>query len=237
VPDPPSLQDDGEARPTPEVPPPDPTPPQDDGPLVRPRWGMAVFVPLTLTNPSQFAASDELRPAPTLGLGIRGHGYLGSRRRVMLGGEAAATAQPLSGQQRHRMKVAWVGLTVGFHQRPSHGRWELGVEGVVGLGTQTLMFDGEDRLRCAANEREASRRSGLWAGTRVYAAAMLGKRRNHALTFRLGPGVGVFAAGSVAEQDAEMMTCEGEPSAFERFGVQDGGALVIAFDVGYSPRF
>jgi hypothetical protein len=107
----------------------------------------------------------------------------------------------------------------------------------VGVGWQTLVYTGSDRLRCA-NGREASQRGGLWSGARLWLAALLGPRRNHELSLRLGPGLAAYAPGSVpAKRDAAGTTCEGEPSAFETFGLRDGAALSVTVDIGYAPRF
>lgn len=115
-------------------------------------------------------------------------------------------------------------------------RWEIGGGGSIGLGTQALVFDGEPRLRCA-KEREASRRNGMWATARIYAAVLLGKRRDHALTFRAGPGVGVFGPASKIKTGADGETCDDEPTAFATFGIDERAAFVLTFDIGYSPRF
>ncbi|MCA9712605.1 MAG: hypothetical protein KDK70_42650, partial [Myxococcales bacterium] len=239
VPDPPSFDDEGDDRPTPEIPPLSAEAPRkpSPGPLLRPRWGLGVSLPVMLINPGQAARSDELRPVPTLGLGLRGHGYLGSKGGVLLGGELALATQPLSAKQRHRMSLAFVALAVEYRRMMGQGRWEIGGGGSIGLGSQALFFDGDARLRCT-KDREASRRNGLWASARLYVAALLGQRRNHALTLRVGPGLGVYGPGSVPlGMDAAGMTCEGEPSAFETFGIDEGPAMVVGVDLGYAPRF
>lgn len=247
VPDPPRFENDAndDDRPTPDLPV-DPAPPaKAQGPLLRPRWGVGVFVPLSFINPVQAAASDELRPAPNLGLGLSGHGYLGQRRRLHLGGEMALAAQTISARRRHRFSVAYITLVIEGRHTFRGGRWEIGGGGSIGPGSQALVFTGEPRLPCSVDEREASRRGGLWATGRLYLAALLGKRRNHALTLRIGPGIGVFSRPSIAttepadpnDPEAEPASCSEQPHAFTTFGVSEQAALIFTLDLGYSPRF
>lgn len=248
VPDPPRLDDSGGTTTTPTTttpavttttptitepratPPTGPTPPS-----LRGRLG--VFVPLVLGNPARLAASDELRPLPALGLGVRGNAFLGPQRRIALGGELGLGTQPASAASRHRRSRGWLGVLLEARHSLGRGRFEVGGGGVVGLGWQSLVYTGPSPLRCAAAGREASRRAGLWAGTRLQLAALLGKRRNHELSLRLGPGLMAMAEGSVASEDADGMTCDTEPSAFAAFGLPDGAALSVTVDIGYAPRF
>lgn len=212
------------------------TPPAGAAPPVL-RGRMGGFIPLVSVNPSQLAASDELRPLPALGLGVRGNAFLGLRRRIALGGEAAIGTQPASARTRHRLSVGWIGVLLEFRHPLARGRFEIGGGGVVGVGWQTLVYTGSDRLRCVTT-RDAGGRGGLWTGARLYMAALLGPSRNHELSLRLGPGLAAYAAGTVpAKQDAEGMSCEGEPSAFETFGLREGAALSVTVDIGYAPRF
>ncbi|MEM9456313.1 MAG: hypothetical protein AAGF11_19175 [Myxococcota bacterium] len=247
VPDPPHFENEAshDGRPTPDLPS-EPTPPAaDPGPLRQPRWGVGVFLPLSFINPVQAAASDELRPAPNLGLGLSGHAYLGRRRRLHLGGEMVLAAQMISAQRRHRFSVAYITLVIEGRHTFGGGRWEVGGGGSIGPGSQALVFTGEPRWPCSVDEREASRRGGLWATGRLYLAALLGKRRNHAITLRLGPGIGVFSRPSVASTevadpdnpDAEPLRCREQPHAFAAFGVSEQAALIFTLDLGYSPRF
>jgi hypothetical protein len=85
--------------------------------------------------------------------------------------------------------------------------------------------------------REASRRAGLWSGVRLYVAALLGKRKNHELSLRLGPGLAAHGEGSVRADDDAGTSCEGEPSAFEVLGLPPGASLSVTVDIGYAPRF
>lgn len=242
VPDPPNLWDasgagtegTGAATSTASGPAPRPTPPSAEQAL---RGRMGGFIPLVVTSPAQLADSGELRPLPALGLGLRGNGFLGHRRRVALGGEAAIATQTASARARHRLTLGWIGVLVETRHPLGRGRFEIGGGGVVGIGWQTLVYTGDAPLRCASG-REASRRGGLWTGARLTLAALLGPRRNHELSLRVGPGLAAFAPGSVsATKDAEGMSCEGETSAFERFGLRDGAALSVTVDIGYAPRF
>lgn len=247
VPDPPGLDDaddptDPQVDPPPEEPPsetttPTPTPAP---PPTGPRGRVGAFLPLVLSNPRELAASDELRPLPTLGLGLRGNGFLGARRRLALGGELAITLQPMSADARHRLHTAYAGVLVEARHALADGRFEIGGGGVLGLGTQSLVYAGDTPLRCAAGgsgSQEASRRSGLWASARVTLSALLGPRRNHELSLRLGPGLSAYAAGSRAAEDADGTSCADEPSAFATFGIDEGPALVVSVDIGYAPRF
>ncbi|MCX4245908.1 hypothetical protein [Paraliomyxa miuraensis] len=248
VPDPPGLDesDDPLARPTP---PPEsqtttttppataPRPPPPTGP----RGRVGPFLPLISSHPRDLAASTELRPLPALGLGVRGNAFLGQRRLIGLGGELAIALQPTSASTRHRLHVAYLGVLVeARHPLGRRGRFELGGGGVLGFGTQSLVYDGDEPLRCAVGgtrNDEASRRTGLWASTRVTLAALLGPRRNHELSLRLGPGLSAYGAGSSASEDADGQGCADEPSAFEHFGLREGPALVVSVDIGYAPRF
>ena len=240
VPDPPSLYDGTAAEPasdaTSDAPPHGRSAPSAGAaPVLRGRMGG--FIPLVSVNPSQLAASDELRPLPALGLGVRGNAFLGLRRRIALGGEAAIGTQPASARTRHRLSLGWIGVLLEFRHPLAHGRFEIGGGGVVGVGWQTLVYTGEDRLRCVTT-RDAGGRGGLWTGARLFMAALLGPRRNHELSLRLGPGLAAYAAGTVpAKQDADGMSCDGEPSAFETFGLREGAALSVTVDIGYAPRF
>lgn len=209
-------------------------PPVAPTPVYRGRFG--VFVPVVSVNPRQLAASEELRPLPTLGLGLRGSAFLGPRRRVALGGELALGTQPVSARARHRLGTSWAGVLIEVRHPLRDGRFEIGGGGVVGLGSQGLVYTGNDRLRCAVG-REASRRNGLWSGVRLYAAALLGRRRNHELSLRVGPGLAAFAGGTVARMDPDESSCEGEPSAFATLGLREGAALSATVDIGYAPRF
>lgn len=202
--------------------------------LHRGRFG--VFVPVVMINPKQLADSDELLAQPVVGLGLRGNAFLGARRRIALGGELALGTQPTSAAARHRLSTAWLGVLLELRHPLGDGRFEIGGGGVVGTGTQALVYTGDDRLRCATG-REASRRAGLWAGARFYFAALLGKRRNHELSLRIGPGLGAFSGGSLRNEDDAGISCEGEPSAFEAFGLRDAAALSATVDIGYAPRF
>lgn len=243
VPEPPSLWDangagapegTGAATSTDSGPTPRPAPPPGE-PTLRGRMGG--FIPLAITSPAQLADSRELRPLPALGLGVRGNGFLGHRRRIALGGEAAIATQTASARMRHRLTLGWIGVLVETRHPLGRGRFEIGGGGVVGIGWQTLVYTGDAPQRCASG-REASRRGGLWTGARLTLAALLGPRRNHELSLRAGPGLAAFAPGSVsATKDAEGMSCEGEPSGFERFGLRDGAALSVMVDIGYAPRF
>jgi tetratricopeptide (TPR) repeat protein len=248
VPDPPSLYD-GTATPDgPTIPegthatptgPAEPHPPRSTTPsaVQTLRGRMGGFIPLVSSNPAQLAGSSELRPLPALGLGLRGNAFLGQRRRVALGGEAAIATQTASASARHRMSLGWIGVLVEARHPLGRGRFEIGGGGVVGLGWQSLVYTGDDRLRCASG-REASRRGGLWTAARLTLAALLGPRRNHELSLRVGPGLAAFAPGSVpASNDAAGVSCEGEPSAFETFGLREGAALSVTVDIGYAPRF
>jgi hypothetical protein len=201
-----------------------------------PRGHLGPFVPLVVSNPRALAASDELRPRPTLGLGLRGGAWVGPSRRIALGGELAVTTQPMSARAHHRLSLGWLGVLLEVRHALRDGRFEIGGGGVVGLGWQRLVYAGDAPLRCAAG-REASGRAGLWVGSRLLLAALLGKRQNHALTLRVGPGLQAHGAGSVAPQDADGMSCTGEPSAFETLGLPDGAALSVTVDIGYAPRF
>lgn len=246
VPDPPSLYD-GAATPEPPRTPVDtstPTGPAEPPPLATTpsaeptlRGRMGGFIPLVSSNPAQLAGSSELRPLPTLGLGLRGNAFLGHRRRIALGGEAAIATQTASARARHRMSLGWLGVLLEARHPLGRGRFEIGGGGVVGIGWQTLVYSGDDRLRCTSG-REASRRGGLWTAARLTLAALLGPRRNHELSLRVGPGLAAFAPGSVpASEDAAGVSCEGEPSAFETFGLREGAALSVTVDIGYAPRF
>lgn len=250
VPAPPSF-DESDPGPTPQGPDPttdDPAPPpvapppvaapvapRPDGPLTTPRWGLTFSIPSLLINPAQLGRSDRLTAAPTLGVALGGNGFLGTRRRLWLGGETGLSGQPLSAAARPRMSVFHFGLILELHHPLPGGRWELGGGGMLGFVSQALLFSGTPRLRCAVSQREASRRNGMLAAARFYAAVLLGRRRNHAITFRLGPGVGVLAPGTVAGGDDEQ--CAGEPSPFQDLGVDEGASLVLSLDVGYAPRF
>jgi len=247
VPDPPGFDDTWDAQPLDSAAKaldeenvdnvkPRPTP-RPSPKAVGPRGRLGVFLPILLTNPRKLAASDLLRPVPALGMGLRGGGFLGPRRRVSLGGELALTTQATSAQSRYRLSSAYLGVQIEYHHPlGTEGRFEIGADGVIGLGSQALVHDGDQRLRCS-NNREASRRNGLWASSRLFFAALLGKRRNHELSARIGPGIAAFAAGSRVSQDPDGITCEGEPTAFETFGLPEGAALVVSFDLGYAPRF
>lgn len=203
------------------------------GPMGR----FGVFVPLALSSPAQLASSDELRPLPMLGLGLRGNAFLGPGRAVALGGELQLMTQPQSIRARHRMSTAMLGVLIeSRHAVGRTGRVELGAGGVVAVATQTLVYRGDMPLRCSPG-REASRRNGLWAQARLTVMALLGARRNHELSLRVGPGIAAMSRGSVANADADGSSCTGEPSAFETFGLRDGPALVVSFDLGYAPRF
>lgn len=244
VPLPPGLDDaDGDpwAEPEPDASSTDDTPPATrpaPPKPVGPRGRFGPFVPLIVTNPGELARSDELRALPTTGLGLRGNAFLGPRRRLALGGELAVALQPMAARTRHRLHLAYLGVLLEVRHPLGDGRLEIGGGGTLGLATQSLAYAGDDRLRCAVGRSdEASRRSGLWAGARLYVAAMLGPRRNHELSLRLGPGLGAYPAGSRASVDAEGQSCEGEPSAFETFGIDEGAALVVSVDIGYAPRF
>lgn len=247
VPDPPNLYDGAASSPEPGPAASDaatgdgttktttPPPPRPTTPSLRGRVGG--FLPVTMVNPAQLGRSDELRLLPALGLGVRGNGFLGQRRRIVLGGEMAIGTQPASARQRHRLSLGWIGVMVEVRHPLGRGRFEIGGGGVVGVGWQTLVYTGSDRLRCVSG-REASQRGGLWSGARLWLAALLGPRRNHELSLRLGPGLAAYAPGTVpADRDAAGTTCEGEPSAFETFGLQGGPALSVTVDIGYAPRF
>jgi hypothetical protein len=237
VPDPPSF-DEGRTE-APDHAPPAHAPttrPASPATTSFPRGRLGGFIPVVMSNPAELAASDELRPLPTLGLGVRGNAFLGPRRRIALGGELGLGTQPASARTRHRLSTGWVGVLLEIRHPIADGRFEIGVGGVVGLGSQSLVYTGDDRLPCAVG-REASRRAGLWAGARLYLAALLGKRRNHELSLRLGPGLGAYAPGSVRASDAAGTSCADEPSAFEAFGLDDGASLSVTVDIGYAPRF
>lgn len=248
VPDPPSLYDGTastpdasdasdvtDATPEPAEQHPPRSPPSSTEPTLRGRMGG--FIPLVSSNPAQLAGSRELRPLPGLGLGVRGNAFLGHRRRIALGGELAIATQTASARTRHRLGLGWLGVVLEARHPLGRGRFEIGGGGVVGLGWQSLVYTGDAPLRCASG-REASRRGGLWTGARLTLAALLGSRRNHELSLRVGPGLAAFAPGSVpASKDAAGVSCEGEPSAFETFGLRDGAALSVTVDIGYAPRF
>lgn len=241
VPEAPSLYDQTEepattpTTPTPTEPTPRPPGPTPAGPTLRGRIGP--FVPLVLSSPAALARSSELRPLPTLGLGLRGNAFVGQRRRIALGGELALTTQPLSARARHRLGLGWLGVLLEFRHPLRDGRFEIGGGGVVGLGWQRLVYAGDAPLRCAVGGREASGRAGLSTGMRLVLAALLGKRKSHELSLRVGPGLAAHGPGSVASEDAEGMPCTGEPSAFETLGLPDGAALSVTVDIGYAPRF
>jgi len=234
VPDAPNLYDG--TAPGSEPATPSSTPPaRPTAPVLRGRMG--VFLPLVTMSPAQLARSSELRPLPTLGLGLRGNAFLGHRRRIALGGEAALTTQPSSARAHHRLTLGWIGVLLEVRHPLARGRFEIGGGGVVGVGGQNLVYAGHEPLRCTT-KREASQRGGLWTGARLFMAAILGPRKNHELSLRIGPGLAAYAPGSVpAKEDAMGMTCEGEPSAFETFGLRDGAALSVTVDIGYAPRF
>ena len=224
------VEDDTTDDPPPEDP---PTPmPRPVGPVGR----FGVFIPVMVTSPSQLAASD-LSSAPSLGLGIRGNAFLGPKRRVSLGGEIALMPQLVSTQTQHRLSTLTGVIFVEYrHPVGPDGRFEVGGGGSVGLGSQALVHDGDNGLPCVAS-REASRRNGLWSSARFYFAALLGPKRNHELSLRVGPGLAAFSGGTPGTGMSDEVDCMAQPTAFETFGLNEGAALVMTFDLGYAPRF
>lgn len=211
-----------------------PTPmPRPVGPLGR----FGVFIPLTSSSPSQLAASDQLSAAPSLGIGLRGNAFLGPGRRISLGGELSLQPQLVSSQTQHRLSTGTAVIFVEYrHPVGSGGRFEIGGGGMIGMASQALVHDGDNPLPCS-DGREASRRNGLWSGARFYFAALLGPRRNHEISLRAGPGLAAFSGGTPGGLMSEDVDCAMEPTAFETFGLDDGAALVMTFDIGYAPRF
>ncbi|MCH9679814.1 MAG: tetratricopeptide repeat protein [Deltaproteobacteria bacterium] len=253
VPDPPGFdemwmtggEDPPPGDPQPDDPPPeDPTPseppPQTSGlppppAMLRGRFGG--FVPLWVAHPGQLSGSSRARALPVLGLGLRGNAFMGPQRKIALGGEVAVAVQPMDTRTHHRLSIAHLGVVLEVrHPLGTAGRFEVGGGGMIGAGTEALVYSGTNRLRCAVN-REASRRTGLLANARLYLAALLGKRRNHELSLRVGPGLGVFAQGSRAARDADGNSCADGPTPFAAIGLPDGAALAVTFDLGYAPRF
>lgn len=243
VPDPPGLDEDWDTETTDEAgtaratetdaPGRSPTPRPPRGPAGR----LGGYVPLTFASPVQLGRSEQMRPYPLLGLGLRGNAFLGPRRAVALGGELSLTTQPISARSRHRVSMGTLGVLVeSRHPLGRRGRLELGAGGVVAVATQALIYSGDMRLRCSP-AREASRRNGLWTQARVTFAVLLGPRRNHELSLRLGPGLTAMSTGSTAATGTDGEPCTAaDPSAFETLGLDDGAALVVSFDLGYASR-
>ncbi len=257
VPDAPRLDDDAPAEddpappthgddawgpspdPTPEQSP-EPAPPPDKVPLVNPRGRVGVFIPVIMATPGALARSEGVDALPMIGLGLRGEGFLGVTRRIALGGELAGVFQPADDATLHRLGTGYVGVTLEYRHPLAGGRFEIGGGALVGGGTQAVRFSGDPTLPCSVHARgseEASRRNGMWANARLYLAALLGQRRNHELSLRLGPGLGAFSSGTVADLVEDGRSCEGSPSAFEQLGLPRGAALVVSIDLGYAPRF
>ncbi len=208
-------------------------------PVVPPqlRGRVGVFIPLFMAHPGQMIGSSTLSGAPMLGLGLRGNAFIGPARRLGLGAEFVVVRQTMGTNDRHRLGGGNLSLMLDYrHPLGDGGRYEIGASGVVGVGTEILEYTGADGLRCA-NGREASRRNGLWTGARVVGAVLLGKDRNNELSLRLGPGLAANSEGSRANEDADGMSCAGEPSAFTTLGLRHGATLVVSFDLGYARRF
>lgn len=248
VPDAPGLDEDWNAETTDETstarttetgPPPAAAPsPATPRPPRGPAGRFGGYVPLTFASPVQLGQSEPLRPYPLLGLGLRGNAFLGPRRAVALGGELSVTTQPISARSRHRVSMGTLGVLVeSRHPLGRDGRFELGAGGVVAVATQALIYTGDMRLRCSP-AREASRRNGLYTQARITFAVLLGPRRNHELSLRLGPGLTAMSTGSTARTGTDGEPCgAADPSAFETLGLDDGAALVVSFDLGYAPQF
>lgn len=246
VPDPPPFDgwEDPPAPDDPEDDPPDlpciddPPGPPVAVPLPPPsyRGAIGAFVPIGWIAPVALGRSDELVAAPAIGLGLRGYGFVGPRRRLVVGAEAALSAQATSPQKRHRYSHGQFALYLGYrHPLGSAGRVELGVDGVLGVASQALVFRGSPRLRCSEGP-EASRRGGLGSQVRFVASMRLGPKRRHVIAARVGPGLAAFGSGSLAAEGTDGMDCSGEPTAFERFSLPGGAALGVGFDLGYALR-
>ncbi|MCB9713954.1 MAG: tetratricopeptide repeat protein [Myxococcales bacterium] len=233
-PPPSDSQTDSRPQPDGSPPPTKPTPPtRPHGPVGR----IGAYFPVLLGSPAQLAEGDEPDLLPMIGLGLRGNAFLGPKRALALGGELSLTSQPIDGESRHRLTGAILAILVeSRHPVGRRGRIELGGGGSLGLVSQGLVYTGDAPLRCSPG-REASRRGGLVGNARLTVMALLGERRNHELSLRVGPGLALLAKGSKPEMDADGNSCADEPTAFETFGLRDGPALVVSIDLGYAPRF
>jgi len=229
-----------EVQPQPSAPPPLPPKPAADNQVNPHKVSLGVFIPLVLANPVDTAKSDELTPAPLLGLGFRGGGFLGDRRRINLGGEAALAAQLADKSDHHTLTSGWLALAIRYGH-PIGKRFEIGGGGLVAATGQTLQYTGSSPLRCGVKQSGAiSQRTGALLAGRFIAAALLGKSRRHALTARVTPGLSLLGPGSASESEGSeedgLARCADEPTPFEQFGLSGTTAFSVTVDFGYAVR-
>lgn len=204
------------------------------------RVSLGVFLPLVAASPAEMTRSTELSSAPLVGLGLRGGGFLGARRRINLGGELSLAGQPLSSAKRHIITSGWVGLTLRY-SHPVGERFELGGGGLVAATGQSLRYTGSDPLRCGVSQSgPISQRTGVLLAARLVAAVLLGRKRRHALSLRVTPGFAGQGPGTANQDEGDasmgLGPCRDEPTPFEEFGLERTSAFVLVTDFGYSVR-
>lgn len=201
-----------------------------------PRGSVGFSFGLGLTAIGKLAQTSEVETLPVLGGTFRVGGYLGPRKRVLLGGELGFGVQPSAAKQRHRLQQSYLGGFAEFVAvLGSQQRLLLGAGGVLAIGSNTLVHRVASTATCPTQSKGGiSSRGGLLAVARANIGVLLGANKRHELSLRVGPGLGLFGGASKGKDDADI--CDAATSPFAEFGITKTNLVVLA-DFGYAIRF
>lgn len=180
--------------------------------------------------PVSISNANGVASLPVFGPALRVGGYIGAPRRWSVGGEFAFAAQPTPAKTEHRLTTVQVLAFAEWSAALGRAeRFELGVGGTLGIAGQSLRHRGTTPAACPVGGRVVSRRAGISTGVRMLLGALLGDEKQHGVTVRLGPGVGVLSAGSSGSD------CMGT-DPFTEYAL-DPTPLLMRADVGYTYRW
>ncbi len=214
----------------------------DVGPAHFPRGTAGFGFSVGIQNMGRIARAEDVASLPFVGGIVRGAGFLGTRRRLSLGGEIGLALQPTATKSRHHLSSVFGGAVIGYrHPLGPQERFELAGGGLVAVVAERLSHRGTTTTSCPvanAKGNEVSSRAGLLLAGRLTFAFLLGARRNHELALRLTPGIALFGPGTTTDATVDGFDCslDDAPTPWQELDLE-GPALVMMVDVGYAPRF
>ena len=196
--------------------------------------GMLGFgIALDGVSPVAMSGTSGVDSLPALGPVLRGGGYIGDARELLLGAELALSSTPTAARRGHRLTTVQMLVLVEWARALTNDkRLELGVSGTAGIAGQAMAHDGPSPASCPVRASGiVSTRGGAVLGGRLLLRGLFGDRRQHAVGLRVGPTFAGLGGGS---KDSGCI--EGEPSPFKAYGFESA-ALMIRADVGYAFRW
>ncbi len=229
----------------PEEPPPD-TPPAGTPPPVRPdapavtpmrpgfphgmlSLGLGVEAPA----PVAMASTNGVDSVPALGPVLRGGGFIGTKRELLVGGEFAWSSTTTPANRGHRITtIQFLVLLDWARGVGPRKRLDLGLSNTIGIGGQTMAHGNGSPATCPVRASGVvSSRGGVVVGSRFLMRGVLGQKKRHALALRVGPTGGFFGGGS---KDSGCLG--GGPSPFSEYGVPEA-SLIVRSELSYAFRW